>query len=403
MKRMSTARLSLSIDHPFFGYLLMGIHIVGKDGVDIDNRPLTIATDGNSIIFSRKYIQSLTNKELLFVLCHEVLHCALEHIVRRGKRDLQVWNVAVDIVVNEILTENKIGKAPRLVLRASNFFDEDVTMISAEEIYNKLIKDTKKKSRIKNKKTSGNFDQHHDSPQGQPANDKQRGNQGKKGANPFAGIQVTKIDWRTKVAEAIVIAKTRGSEPRGLSEEISIARDGYFPWQRYLEQYVSKEVAYDKTFNHPNRRYVSQGIYFPGEKKESITVVSAIDTSGSISSKEASLFLNETFFILDRFRKSKVKIIIIQCDAEIQEISEYNSWDNPPDEFKIKGRGGTDFRPVFDYLIENNTLYDILVYFTDGYGEFPRKNNTGKPVIWVMTTKDVEVPFGQEIYFPPLN
>ena len=45
---------------------------------------------------------------------------------------------------------------------------------------------------------------------------------------------------------------------------------------------------------------------------------------------------------------------------------------------KIKGLGGTDFRPVFrrvDEMIHNKEFINLkgLIYFTDGYGEFPAK------------------------------
>ena len=45
---------------------------------------------------------------------------------------------------------------------------------------------------------------------------------------------------------------------------------------------------------------------------------------------------------------------------------------------KIRGLGGTDFRPVFSYvewLIEKKEFNNLkgLIYFTDGYGTFPER------------------------------
>ena len=43
---------------------------------------------------------------------------------------------------------------------------------------------------------------------------------------------------------------------------------------------------------------------------------------------------------------------------------------------KLRGFGGTDFRPVFSYvdkLVEQREFQNLkgLIYFTDGYGTFP--------------------------------
>ena len=45
---------------------------------------------------------------------------------------------------------------------------------------------------------------------------------------------------------------------------------------------------------------------------------------------------------------------------------------------KIYGLGGTDFRPVFDFvdrLIDEGEFTNLkgLIYFTDGYGTFPAR------------------------------
>ena len=47
-------------------------------------------------------------------------------------------------------------------------------------------------------------------------------------------------------------------------------------------------------------------------------------------------------------------------------------------DMRLKGFGGTDFRPVFDYvnlLIEKGEFSDLrgIVYFTDGQGTFPQR------------------------------
>ena len=83
---------------------------------------------------------------------------------------------------------------------------------------------------------------------------------------------------------------------------------------------------------------------------------------------------NESFF-------SKINIHIIQCDADIQEdkkITKREEFENYLKSMKLRGFGGTDFRPVFEYvdnLIKNREFINLkgLIYFTDGYGTFPKE------------------------------
>ena len=76
-----------------------------------------------------------------------------------------------------------------------------------------------------------------------------------------------------------------------------------------------------------------------------------------------------------------MNIHVIQCDARVQEDTKITSLDELDlylEDMELKGFGGTDFRPVFDYvnlLVEKGEFADLrgLVYFTDGQGTFPRR------------------------------
>ena len=119
------------------------------------------------------------------------------------------------------------------------------------------------------------------------------------------------------------------------------------------------------------------------EEKRIRDFVVAIDTSGSTSGETVQKFLNKTYNILKNSESyfSKVNIWIIQCDAMIQEAKKITSQEEFDDyirNFQIKGLGGTDFRPVFDFvnkLVYNKEFTKLkgMIYFTDGYGTFPQK------------------------------
>ena len=94
-------------------------------------------------------------------------------------------------------------------------------------------------------------------------------------------------------------------------------------------------------------------------------------------------FLNKTYNILKTEESffTKINLHIIQCDADIKEAVKITSQEDFDEYLKtmtLKGFGGTDFRPVFDYVDElvkakEFTNLKGLIYFTDGYGTFPTK------------------------------
>ncbi|MGI5988743.1 MAG: VWA-like domain-containing protein [Lachnospiraceae bacterium] len=111
--------------------------------------------------------------------------------------------------------------------------------------------------------------------------------------------------------------------------------------------------------------------------------VIAIDTSGSCQGSVVRGFLHRTYSII---RNSDVffrhmNLHILQCDCAIQsdaKIMSLEELDEYCRDIEIKGAGGTDFRPVFDYvakLKEEGEFTDLrgLLYFTDGVGRFPDK------------------------------
>ena len=109
--------------------------------------------------------------------------------------------------------------------------------------------------------------------------------------------------------------------------------------------------------------------------------VVAIDTSGSTYGPLVQKFLTKTFNILAEQNSfdSRVCIHIIQCDTRIQhdcKIEDTKDLEEYMRNFSIYGGGGTDFRPVFTYVEELKKAGEFtdlrgLIYFTDGYGDFP--------------------------------
>ena len=94
-------------------------------------------------------------------------------------------------------------------------------------------------------------------------------------------------------------------------------------------------------------------------------------------------FVQKTYNVLKSTESffSKINLHILQCDTDIQEdvkITSQEEFDAYLKTMTIKGLGGTDFRPVFAYVDELRRGKEFqnlkgLIYFTDGYGDFPEK------------------------------
>ena len=123
-------------------------------------------------------------------------------------------------------------------------------------------------------------------------------------------------------------------------------------------------------------------------------MIAAIDTSGSISDDELREFVSE----LDALKgQVRARVTLLACDYNIADNSpwEYEPWDTMELPQDVEGGGGTDFRPVFDWVEKENRGPNLLVYFTDAEGDFP-KLAPDYPVIWLVKGKG-NVPWGERV------
>ena len=108
-----------------------------------DSKIKTACTDGKNIYYSPKFFAKLSDEEKVFVYAHEVMHVAFNHIMRSKGRHHKLWNIATDSVINQILKEEGLP----LVKGGVNI--EEALNKSAEEMYEKLLKEREEKRKQK--------------------------------------------------------------------------------------------------------------------------------------------------------------------------------------------------------------------------------------------------------------
>jgi predicted metal-dependent peptidase len=174
------------------------------------------------------------------------------------------------------------------------------------------------------------------------------------------------------------IEKSRGTVPGEMAsilDKINTVEEARFDWRGYLRRFAggSVKVYTKKTRRKYNKRYEDN----PGLKiKQRKHVLVAIDTSGSVSSKELLEFMQE----INHIYKTGADVTVAQADTAIRNIAAYN----PNNDYKIYGRGGTSFDPVVEYYNENSRKYSCLIYLTDG--EAPAPESVKGRVLWALSS-----------------
>ncbi len=347
-------RAELLMQMPFLGTLAMQLDLIIGSWRGIPRA----ATDGDRIFGNSRFLRRLTQAERIFVLAHEVWHCAALHIPRRGCREPERWNVAVDHETNAILKDAGL-KVPEgaILLR-----DYRYRRASAETIYERLPRRPPKR---------GRFADTHE-PQGQDW----------PGATDMSsGARAPWERWPQRVRSALQMSGQRpGDLPQGMARVITpLLTPTTTPWPRLLRRYVGRHLGASQSWLRPNRRHLGRGQWLPGRSRDAVSLAVAIDASGSTRAV-LPLFARELRGILQAM-DAPLRLRLLTFDATVHTDETINAAHLSGDGITVYGGGGTDFRPVFNRL--RTEPPDIVVMLTDGHG--PRGEQPPPyPVIWAV-------------------
>lgn len=377
--RYTEVKTALLCNVPFFSQLLfdlMNVEIGKFPDKFPEGMTPTAATDGKNIWIDEDFWNGLKVPEALFLVCHEIGHMIWMHMTR-GKHYLdngfdgeqfnpRAWNCAGDYLINDMLTESKVGRMPAGGLLDKKYRINDQT---TEDVYRDLLK-------------NGNHN---------------KGN-GPMDVHILGTPKITDTEVKRAVQAAVNHAKSQGKLPASLERFADQLVAPQVSWKERLRYHVARNIARDATtwVKPHRRRLLTQGVYLPGYTGFGAgDVVVVIDTSGSIGPHELNVFCSELDQILSDCNPTSVALI--GCDAQINSVQMLEAGDtlagNPP---KLGGGGGTDFRPPFEWVDKEGARPSALIYFTDMYGPFP-ENQPAYPVIWCKTT-EIKAPWGEEIY-----
>ena len=104
----------------------------------------TLCTDGQNIYYNKDYLNKLSFNEQLFIFAHEICHIRSNHVLRSKGKNHKLWNIATDAVINQLLKEDG------LTMPAGVINVEEAINYSAEEYYDKLLKNQSNNSNEEN-------------------------------------------------------------------------------------------------------------------------------------------------------------------------------------------------------------------------------------------------------------
>jgi len=359
--KMLKAKTDLLRKHPFFGMVAFKLKIIPAPDI-----ASTCATDGRHIFYSPEWVDLLTLGEAIGTFAHELFHCILLHMFRRCGRDSERWNYACDYAINPILVD--LG----FTLPEGALLDDDYRGMSAEHIYSLLPKTLPPPPRWgKILEPSAETDA--------------QGN--------GHSVQELEKDWEASANAAYESAKSQGFLPGDVLEKIGFGAP-LIDWGRQLQDCIGAITKTDFSWYPPDPVYIHRNLIVPTLHEPSIGhLVFAIDTSASVDLPVLKQFVSELRDLIERVKFTS--ITVLQCDTKIHKKTVYESEDefNP----EVVGRGGTLFRPVFDWIEDNfDEPPSALVYMTDmGASDWP-ETEPSYPLFWARSEKG-EADYGQYI------
>lgn len=428
-EKIIVARTAMVMACPFFGILAAQLKLVPNN-----TWCRTLAVDGKHLYYNVEFIMGvqdparraayedklrtaiddlteeqihdalngLTTANLIAGICHEILHCAYNHFLRKGTRDRKIWNKAADYAINQIIKrDKKMGE-----IRSTWLYHEQFEGKAAEEIYNILMDmkgDGNGNGGSGNMPKGGTLDQH-DIPQKGQSNDSEDESDGEYDDFPDYSQEELEEFMETFKDAMISAASAEGAPPeiRAMVQEF---KEPKIDWRAKLNRTLRSLIKNDVTYMMPSRRSWSNGIGFgmpiyPGLKPDvDIDICIALDASGSIRAEWLQDFLSEVYGMTQQFSQFKIKLLTF--DTSVYEVHDYtNGQEQQLLEYPVKGGGGTLFTIVWDYMKEQEYCPKQLIMFTDGepWGSWGDEHYCDTLFI-VHSNPKVEAPFGVTVHY----
>lgn len=367
------AKSLLTVKYPYFGMLASRLLHEPSDSIS------GYASNGKRFIYNSDFLERRSVEEVMFILTNAVMHHVLSHQQRKLNRRGRLWQLSTDYAINNLLAKNGLN-----IPQGANYNKEFEGMY-AEEIYDALKEEYFADGADAFGESGNATSQETGMPQ--EADDSQ-GFANIDGISDEMDAQ-DESQWQYAASIAQEVAQRKGAMPLGLERLGKKVKPSDVDWRFELYNAVNRHMRNNYAFMPPNKKHIHRGIALPSLTSDTLSLCVAIDTSGSIDDQLLGAFMEEFKSIMQNFPSVKIELII--ADAKVHAHHTFQGGERM--DFRLKGGGGTDYRPTFDYVEANLPMTTMLLYFTDGEGSYPRIPPNYE-VLWALSRK-AKVPFGR--------
>ena len=368
--KISQAKARLLVNYPYFGTLASRLELIVNDDIE------SFKSDGKKLEFREAYLEDLDLSEVEFILANGAMHASLAHEQRKANRSGWLWQMATDMAINDMLLENGLDMPYGATYR------KRFAGMYAEEIYAQLKDDILRDDEDLEYKaeSADDVEQNEKNQQSEPQTQEQ--------------LEEEILQEQLFAQEAISLLESefkRGELPQSIERFYKLDFFSKIDWREQLKTAIDMHFRDDYTLLPPSKKLLSYGIYLPSSVSQTFRLVIAIDSSGSVDEELLNQFLSEVNFLMGLVHNYVIDILV--CDDKIHSHEKFMTGEELG--VKLKGGGGTDFRPVFHFIEEEIDEVKLLLYFTDLEGIFPNEAPYYQ-VKWVSQKKE-NIPFGELI------
>ena len=350
---------------------------------EVSDKVSTAGTNGTWVRYNPAFCDPLTDEELFGLVLHEACHVVLMHMWRREGRDMRLWNIANDAIINAYI-KSRGWQLPKGGVHIGWVKEEH----SSEYVYNKL----KEQQQEQKSKGGGSGDGEGEEDDGMG------GGFDGQGDLEDAQDEATRVDMEATIVAAAKMAKDCGQGSALIDRVLEKVGDAKVRWQDVLRSLMTESAAADYTYLRPSRRFIGSGLYMPSLRTDALGGLAiGFDTSGSMGPDECNQIAAELQAIVDDMNPAFVEVVY--CDYHVTHTERFER--DEPLKLQPKGGGGTRFQPVFEHFAETGEQYCGMIYFTDMEGDLQECVQPDMPVIWAdIGYSHPREPFGTRVEVP---
>ncbi len=394
--------------------LLVNLRFLDMALSSLEYRPGSdsVAVNGRCIFYNPMWVLKRYKGEKNAVVrdyLHMVFHCIFHHAFVSTLVDTDAWDLACDIAAENAISELNIACVKCKREAAQTVFisklRQNVKQMTAEKIYHYLREKCYDKEQLRELRENFCADDHgiwytpetfssvFAITESDDDSCKSKGH-GYQALSKDALMQEWEDIAKRIQTDIETFSNGRDGVSKGLSQNLQAVTREKYDYSDFLRRFAVMGEAmklnddeFDYIFyTYGMKLYEKMPLIEPLEYKDVKRIkefVLAIDTSGSVTGDLVQLFVQKTYNVMKSTESffSKINLHIIQCDDKIQEdkkITSQDEFDEYMKTMKLRGFGGNNEVLLFSYvddLVRKGAFRNLkgMIYFTDGYGIFPKK------------------------------